>query len=113
MTDGPIATLEDLLAIPEERRRHELIAGLIVEEGAASGEHGGLQHRLAARIDPFERRPGGNWPRGWWFGTEVDVYFEPRNTFRPDGVGWRRERSPSPPAGTLFGDVDDSVPLPY
>ncbi len=89
-----VATLEDLLAIPEEARRHELIDGVIVEKGAASGEHGGVQRRLSARIDPFERRPGGRWPGGWWFATEVDVYFDPANTFRPDVAGWRRERAP-------------------
>lgn len=33
------ATIEDLLAIPEERRRHELIDGEIHEKGAATGEH--------------------------------------------------------------------------
>ena len=79
LTIAPVATLEDLLAIPEEARRHELIDGVIVEKGAASGEHGGVQRRLSARIDPFERRPGGRWPGGWWFATEVDVYFDPAN----------------------------------
>ena len=40
---GGRATQEDLLAIPEDERRHELIDGEIVEKGAASGEHGGAQ----------------------------------------------------------------------
>src|SRR5512132_1720086 len=97
--NAPAATLEDLLAIPEEARRHELIDRVIVEKGAASGEHGGVQRRLSARIDPFERRPGGRWPGGWWFATELDVYFDPANTFRPDIAGWRRERAPEPPRG--------------
>jgi Uma2 family endonuclease len=97
---SPASTLEDLLAIPEEERRKlELVDGVIVERGAASGEHGGAQFKLCARIDPFDRRPGGRWPGGWWFATEVDVYFDAANTFRPDVAGWRRERAPERPQG--------------
>lgn len=98
-TIGAPATLEDLFAIPEGERRHELIEGAIVEKGAASGEHGGAQRKLSAYIDPFDRRPGGRWPGGWWFVTEVEVYFDPANTLRPDVAGWRRERVPERPRG--------------
>jgi Uma2 family endonuclease len=94
-----LATLEDLLAIPEDKRRHELIEGTIFEKGAATGEHGQAQFRLSASLAPFSRRPGGRWPGGWWFGTEVDVYFDPANTFRPDVAGWRRDRVPEAPRG--------------
>jgi len=93
------ATLEDLLAIPEEKRRHELIEGAILEKGAATGEHGHAQFRLSSSLGPFNRRPGGRWPGGWWFGTEVDIYFDPANTFRPDVAGWRRDRVPEAPRG--------------
>jgi Uma2 family endonuclease len=95
------ATLEDLFAIPEEVRRHELIDGELVEKGAATGEHGRAQADLVSTLHRrFSRRPGGRWPGGWWFVTEVEVYFDPANTFRPDVTGWRRERSPEPPSGT-------------
>jgi Uma2 family endonuclease len=93
------ATLEDLLAIPEEKRRHELIEGTIFEKGAATGEHGTAQYKLSGFTGPFDRRPGGRWPGGWWFGTEVDIYFDPANTFRPDVAGWRRDRVPERPRG--------------
>ena len=93
------ATVDDLLAIPEHERRHELIDGVIVEKGAASGEHGGAQHKLSVFTGPFDRRPGGRWPGGWWFATEVDVYFDTANTLRPDVLGWRRERVPERPRG--------------
>jgi Uma2 family endonuclease len=93
------ATLDDLLAIPEEERRHELVDGTIVEKGAASGEHGAVQFKLSAHMAPFHRRPGGRWPGGWWFATEVDVHFDPANTFRPDVVGWRRDRVLERPRG--------------
>jgi Uma2 family endonuclease len=94
-----VATVDDLLAIPEDERRHELIDGAIVEKGAASGEHGQAQFNLSTCLAPFRRRPGGRWPGGWWFATEVDVYFDAANTFRPDVVGWRRDRTPEQPRG--------------
>ncbi|WP_437962591.1 Uma2 family endonuclease (plasmid) [Sorangium sp. So ce119] len=93
------ATLEDLLAIPEEERRHELIDGSIVEKGAATGEHGAVQRKLSAYVDPYDQRPGGRRPGGWWFATEVDVHFDAANTVRPDVVGWRRHRVQERPRG--------------
>ncbi len=46
------ATVADLLAIPEEHRRHEIIDGILVEKEAASGRHGGAQVRIARRLGP-------------------------------------------------------------
>jgi Uma2 family endonuclease len=87
------ATLAEFLALPEdERRRHELIEGAILERGAASGLHGAVQALVVGAVGPFHRRPGGRWPGGWWFATEADVYFDDANTLRPDVAGWRRER---------------------
>lgn len=85
-------TIADLLAIPEERRRHEIIDGELVEKEAASGRHGGAQGRLFRKLDPYDRRPGGRWPGGWWFATETEVQLAPDEVFRPDVVGFRRER---------------------
>jgi Uma2 family endonuclease len=100
-TPGTPATLEDLLAIPEERRRHEIIDGQLVEKGAATAEHGAAQAELvSALVGRFGRRPGGRWPGGWWFVTEVEVAFGPHQIFRPDVLGWRRERAPQRPTGT-------------
>jgi len=86
------ATLADLLAIPEEYRRHEIIDGVLVEKEAATGRHGGAQVRLARRLGPYDRRPGGRCPGGWWFATQVEVQFSDSQIYRPDVVGWRRER---------------------
>ena len=94
------ATVADLLAIPEERRFHELIAGEIVPKAAPSAEHGTAQRRLGTMVDPFDRRPGGSWPGGWWLMTEVEVEFAVHETYRPDLVGWRRDRVPERPRGT-------------
>jgi Uma2 family endonuclease len=91
------ATLADLLAIPEEYRRHEIVDGVLVEKEAASARHGGAQVRLSRRLAPYDRRPSGRLPGGWWFATEVEVLFEDSQVFRPDIAGWRRERLPQLP----------------
>jgi Uma2 family endonuclease len=96
-----LATVEELFAIPEEDRRHELIEGVIEPKGAASGRHGATQLRLAGHVLPFNRRSGGLAPGGWWFATEVDIYFDQANTFRPDVAGWRRDRVPRQPEEVL------------
>jgi Uma2 family endonuclease len=92
------ATLEEALARPDAARV-ELIRGSLVEKAAPTAEHSrtqvGLDRRLGER---FDRRPEGKWPGGWLLLTEVDVRLGAER-FRPDLAGWRRERSPAPPAG--------------
>lgn len=95
---GPLATIADLLAIPEERRNHEVIDGVLLEKEASSGRHGGAQLRLGAQLDPYNRRPGDRLPGGWWFASEVEVLFEDTQVFEPDVAGWRRERLAELPA---------------
>jgi Uma2 family endonuclease len=103
-------SVEDFFLIAEETRaRHELIGGAVVERGAASGEHGAAQRKLSAHVDPFDRRPGGRSPGGWWFAVEVDIYFDAANTLRPDVAGWRRDRVAEQPRGTLIKVVPDWV----
>jgi Uma2 family endonuclease len=87
-----LATIADLLSIPEERRRHEIIDGVLVEKEAASGRHGGAQGRLFRQLGPYDRRPGGRSPGGWWFATEVEIKLTDTEIFRPAVAGWRRER---------------------
>ena len=109
LPDNP-ATLEDLLAIPEAERHHEVIDGELVEKGAATGEHGGTQADLVGTLNSrFGRRPGGRWPGGWWFATEVEIVFARGQIFRPDVIGWRRERAPQRPTGTPITLLPDWI----
>jgi Uma2 family endonuclease len=87
-----MATIADLLAIPEEHRRHEIIDGALVEQDAASGRHGAAQGRLFQFLAPYDRRPGGRWPGGWRFATGAEIQLSDSPIFRPDIAGWRRER---------------------
>ncbi len=99
-----LATLEDLLAIPEDQRAHELVEGALVEKGAATGKHGRSQLRVGTSLAPFDRGAGGppERPGGFWFASEATVYFDERNTLLPDVAAWRRERLP---------DFPETVPI--
>lgn len=95
------ATVEDFLAIPEERRFHELLGGEIVEKATPSGEHGDAQAGIVGAVrGPFHRRPGGGGPGGWWIATEVEVVLDGDELARPDVLGWRRDRVAQRPTGT-------------
>lgn len=95
------ATAADLLAIPEPERFHEIVDGELVRKAAPSGPHGRAQSRMATKIGgPYDRRPGGPGPGGWWILVEVEVELETHQVYRPDVVGWRRDRMPTLPKET-------------
>jgi Uma2 family endonuclease len=95
------ASVANLLAIPEAERHHELIGGEIVEKAVPSGEHADAQGGVIGSLrPPFQRKPDGGGPGGWWILPEVEVLLETSDVVRPDVSGWRRERCPERPMGT-------------
>ena len=107
---SPPATLDDLLAIPEDERFHEILAGELVQKALPTRRHGMAQRRLGVRIDPYERRsrdPEGR--GGWWFATEVDVVLSPHDLVRPDIAGWRWERTATTPEAWPYPVAPDWV----
>lgn len=89
-------TLEEWLAQPPGHRL-ELVDGSFIEKATPSVEHGVTQTRVGIQVGgPFMRRPGGGLPGGWWIASEVDVLLG-ADLFRPDVLGWRRERVPELP----------------
>jgi Uma2 family endonuclease len=94
------ATLDEFWAIPESLRFHEFVGGELIEKAAPSGEHGDAQAGIVGAVrPPFQRRPGGGGPGGWWIATEVEVLLETSDVVRPDVVGWRRQSCPERPMG--------------
>jgi Uma2 family endonuclease len=102
------ATLADLLALPDQGHSFEIIEGSLVEK-ETSAEHGVAQSRIGRVLGPFDRRPGGRLPGGWWFATEALIDFGPKQLLRPDVVGWRRERMPERPTGTVVSVPPDWI----
>ncbi|MEZ4295010.1 MAG: Uma2 family endonuclease [Polyangiaceae bacterium] len=89
------ASRDELLAIPEERRFHEVLGGELLRKALPSGAHGRAQRKLGGKVgDAYDRPPGGGFPGGWWIATEVEVELAAHEIVRPDLVGWRRERMP-------------------
>lgn len=90
-----LATFADLRALAADDVRAEVIHGAIVVKASSSAEHGGAQCALGAVLGHrFHRGPGGRWPGGWWFGSEVDVEYEAHEVYCHDVAGWRRDRVP-------------------
>jgi Uma2 family endonuclease len=102
-------TLADWLALPDGARV-ELIDGEFVEKAAPTFEHGLAQGGIVGVLrGPFNRRGGGaGGPGGWWIATEVDILLDGR-VYRPDLVGWRRERVPTPPTERPFSIRPDWI----
>jgi Uma2 family endonuclease len=102
------AALADLLALPEEGRGYEIIDGELAEK-ETSAEHGVAQSRISRLLGPFDRKPSGREPGGWWFAPEVLIDFGPKQQLRPDVVGWRREPMPERPTGSIVAVRPDWI----
>ncbi|WP_437573599.1 Uma2 family endonuclease [Sorangium sp. So ce887] len=93
-----LATVEDLLALPEAERFHEIVDGELVQKAMPSPRHGAAQVELTTEIaGAYGPRARGRGPGGWVFATEVENFFEEPHVYRPDVSGWRRERLPRLP----------------
>lgn len=94
-----LATSADLAQLPDDCRA-EVIHGAIVEKASPTAEHGASQFAFGMVLGRrFQRRTGGRWPGGWWFGTEIEVEYETHEIYLHDVVGWRRDRVPERPIG--------------
>lgn len=90
-----LATLADLLRLPEAERFHEIVGGELTRKAEPSFDHGNAQSGVLTSVRvPFQRPPGSGGPGGWWIVTEVEILLAPTEVPRPDVSGWRRERPP-------------------
>ena len=103
------ATRDELLALGDEPV--EVIGGVVVEKAAPSYDHADAQSGAAAFLRPrFHRDRGdGERPGGWWIVSECDIELERHEVYRPDLVGWRRDRVPQRPAGRFITTRPDWV----
>ncbi|WP_437963979.1 Uma2 family endonuclease [Sorangium sp. So ce260] len=93
-----LATVEDLLALPDAVRFHEIVDGELVRKARPSPRRGAAQAELTAEVaGAYGPRARGRGPGGWVFATEVEIFFEEPHVYRPDVSGWRRERLPRLP----------------
>lgn len=95
----PLATWETLAALGDEPC--EVVRGAVVHKAEPSAEHGDAQASLAETLrSRFHGPPGGpKGPGGWWILVEVEVELSQHEVYRPDLVGWRRDRLAERPRG--------------
>ena len=86
-----VATFADLLA-HDDSDRLEIVDGEIIEKAAPSPNHSMTENLLAVAVGPFNRRPGGRGPGGWWIFTEIHVEYQAAEIYCHDTAGWRRDR---------------------
>lgn len=93
----------------DEEVRVELIDGEVVVHASPGLLHGLGMSALGSDLhQAFQRGRGG--PGGWWILFEVDVELEPgAQAYRPDIVGWRRERLIAIPKARPVPIVPDFV----
>lgn len=98
-TAQKLATREDLFARDDERL--EVIGGTVAEKAAPSYEHSDAQAGATSFLRSRFHRGGGGGdsPGGWWIVTECEIALEAHEIYRPDLVGWRRDRVRQRPEG--------------
>ena len=105
----PLATWETLVALGDVPC--EVIHGVVVHKAEPTAEHGDAQGSLAETLrSRFHGSRGGpKEPGGWWILVEVDVELMQHEIYRPDLVGWRRDRLPERPRGRPIRTQPDWV----
>jgi Uma2 family endonuclease len=100
-------TYEDILKLGDDVHA-EIIAGELVVHLGPVAEHGAMAAGLTAEIyNAFFRGRGG--PGGWWILIEVDVELPGGEWYRPDLIGYRRDRLPEFPRGRPLRERPDWV----
>lgn len=103
-----VATFADLAGVPDHLVG-EIIGGELVVSPRPAGPHGRAETGIAhALFGPFDRRPGGDEPGGWWILVEPELHLGDE-ALVPDLAGWRREHLPEGPVATAFEVAPDWV----
>jgi hypothetical protein len=95
----PARSLVTVDALDKLEERAEVVGGELVIETMTTFEHSNAQLGVGAEVTRHFRGNGPGGKGGWWLGTEVTVLYGPRDGFRHDIAGWRKERVPVRPAG--------------
>jgi Uma2 family endonuclease len=83
-------TAEDLLALPDDRMRHELIRGVLTTMTPAGFQHGAISANLAGLLHGFAREHGSGLVLGAETGFKIAT--DPDTVRAPDMAFIRKER---------------------
>ena len=102
-TAKTLLTADDLMAMPDDGKRYELIRGELIEMPPASHEHGWIAERFGRRMGNFiEDHDLGH---GVAADTGVNVERDPDTVRAPDYGFISRERMAEPPPPRGYADV--------
>jgi len=102
-------TVEDWLAVSDEKPYFELIDGELIQKAGGSFAHGAAQGAIRAALGPFLGAPGGAARiGGWWLSLEADIVVGGQ-VFVPDVAGWRRDRLTARPSAKPVPERPDWV----
>ncbi|HEX5505232.1 MAG TPA: Uma2 family endonuclease [Thermomicrobiales bacterium] len=123
-TTGKVTTADDLLRLPEDGQRHELIAGELHTMAPSGGEHGGITGRLTIRLGYYvvTHQLGEVFAAetGFLLTTNPDTVLAPDAAFIANerlGADWVKGYWPGPPdlavevisPGDLYTEVEKKV----
>lgn len=104
--EGPRATYQDLLKVPDHKVA-EIVDGELYVSPRPAAPHALATSVLGAELSgPFHQGRGG--PGGWWIVDEPELHFG-EDVLVPDLAGWRRERMPEFPKTAFFTLAPDWV----
>ena len=102
-TAKKLLTADDLLAIPDDGKRYELIRGALIAMPPASHEHGRIAQRFGRRMGNFiEEEDLGHDFTG---DTGVNIEHDPDTVRAPDYGFVSYERMAEPPPSRGYADV--------
>ena len=102
-TTTTLLTAEDLLAMPDDGKRYELVRGELIEMPPTSHDHGRVTDRFGRRMGNFiEERDLGH---GIAAETGVNIEHDPDTTRAPDYGFISYERMAEPPPSRGYADV--------
>jgi Uma2 family endonuclease len=95
----PSPTRADLDALPENVKG-EIIDGKLYAMTRPRPKHQAVAGRITSSLEPpFGLGRGG--PGGWWILPEPGIELQRSPEIAPDVAGWRRQRMPELPDGTI------------
>lgn len=108
MPQGPRATYDDLLKLPDHVVG-EILGGELIVSPRPAPRHANATSGLTMELGVFHRPAGGPPPRGWWILVEPELHFRGGDVLVPDLAGWRRERMPKLPSTAAFELAPDWI----
>ena len=103
-TAKKLMSASELLALPDDGKRYELIRGVLITMAPASDPHGGVTDRIGRRIGNFVEAPQ-SWPQPRAAETGVFTEHDPDTVRAPDYAFISHERMSGAPPTSGYSEI--------